>query len=145
MPWAQTPSFSPPHDRRPPQLSATLGVLGQRGEAQVRLNGAQVGEQFLGLVTLDAGVDDDIITGGPVDRGGDLVLVTGLERVNDAEHLGAVAAGRGRVGKDGADGLLGVDDEHRADGEGNALLVNVGGVLVVKPTGISALSLSPRT
>lgn len=78
-------------------------------------------------------MDNDIITGDPVDGGGDLVLVAGLEGVNDAEDLGGVAAGRGGVREDGADGLLGVDDEDGADGEGDALLVDVGGVLVVDP------------
>lgn len=78
-------------------------------------------------------MNDDIITGGPVDRGCDLVLVAGLERVDNAEHLGTVAAGRGRVGQDGPDRLLGVDDEDRADSEGNSLLVDVGGVLIINP------------
>ncbi|KAI6755403.1 hypothetical protein HG531_004509 [Fusarium graminearum] len=79
----------------------------------------------LGLLVLDGGVDNDVLTRDPVDRGGDAVLVTGLEGVDDAEDLGGVAAGGGRVGEDGADGLLGVDDEDGSDGEGNALLIDV--------------------
>lgn len=78
-------------------------------------------------------MDNDIVTWDPVDGGGDLVLVTGLERVDDTEDLGGVAAGGGRVGQDETDGLLGVNDEDRADGESNAFLINVGGVLVVEP------------
>lgn len=61
------------------------------------------------------------------------MLVAGLEGVDDAEDLGGVAASGGGVGEDGADGLLGVDEEDGADGEGNALGVDVGGVLVVDP------------
>ncbi len=61
------------------------------------------------------------------------MLVAGLQGVDDAEHLGRVAAGGGRVGEDGADLLVGVDDEDAADGKGNALLVDVGSVLVVDP------------
>lgn len=76
-------------------------------------------------------MDNHIIARNPVDRGGDLVLVAGLEGVDDAENLGGVAAGGGRVGEDGADGLLGVNDEDRADGESDALLIDVGSVLVV--------------
>lgn len=106
-------------------------ILGESGEAQVRLDNANVGEDLLGLLGLDAGVDNDIVTRGPVDGSGDLVLVAGLEGVDDAEDLGAVAAGGGGVRQDGADRLLGVDDEDGADGEGNALGVDVGGVLVV--------------
>lgn len=78
-------------------------------------------------------MDNNVITRDPVNGGGNLVLVAGLEGVDDAKDLGGVAAGRGGVRKDGADGLLGVDDEDGADGEGDALLVDVGGVLVVEP------------
>ena len=108
-------------------------LLRERGEAQVGLDDAEVGEELLGLVVLDAGGDDDVVAGDPVDRGGDLVLVAGLERVEDTEDLGGVAASRGRVGEDETDLLVRVDDEDRADGEGNSLLVDVGGVLVVEP------------
>jgi len=59
------------------------------------------------------------------------VLVSGLERVNNSEDLSGVAASGGRVGEDETDGLLWVDDEDRADGESNTLLVDVGGILVV--------------
>jgi hypothetical protein len=69
------------------------------------------------------------------------VLVAGLQAVDDAQDLGGVAAGRGRVGEDGADGLLGVDDEDAADGEGDALAVDVGGVLVVDPVRVIVISL----
>lgn len=111
-------------------------LLGQRGKTQVGLDDAEVGEQLLGLLVLDGGVDNDIVAGDPVDGGGDLVLVARLQAVDDAQDLGRVAAGGGRVGQDGADGLLGVDDEDGADREGDALLVDVGCVLVVEPVGI---------
>ena len=85
-------------------------------------------------------MDNNIISWNPVDWGGDAVLVAGLERVDNTEDFGGVTAGGGGVGEDEADGLLGVDDEDRADGERNALGVDVGGVLVVKPgrNGISS-------
>lgn len=60
------------------------------------------------------------------------MLVTSLERVDNAQHLGGVTASRGRVGEDRADGLLRVNDEDRADGESNALGIDVGGILVVQ-------------
>lgn len=108
-------------------------LLWQRSEAKVWLHNLNLGEQLLGLRGLDAWVDDHIITWHPVDWGGDLVLVTGLERVEHAEDLGSVAAGRSWVGEDQTDGLLWVDDEDAADGEGDALGVDVGGILVVDP------------
>jgi len=77
-------------------------------------------------------VYNDIVAGDPVDRGGNTVLVASLERVDDSEDLGGVTAGRGWVGEDETDGLLGVNDEDGTDGERNALGVNVGGILVVK-------------
>jgi len=107
-------------------------LLWQRGKSEVWLNDTEFGEQGLGLLVLDAGVDNHIITRDPVDWGGDTMLVAGLEGVNDTENLGGVAASGSWVGEDEADGLLGVDDEDRADGERNALGVNVGGILVVK-------------
>lgn len=59
------------------------------------------------------------------------MLIARLQRVDASQHLGGVTAGGGRVRQDQADGLLGVDDEDGADGEGDALGVDVGGVLVV--------------
>jgi hypothetical protein len=108
-------------------------LLGEGSESQVGLDDAELGEDLLGQVVVDRGVDNDVVTGHPVDGGGDSVLVTSLERVDDTEDLGGVAASGGGVGQDQTDGLLGVDDENGADREGNALLVNVGGVLVVQP------------
>ena len=61
------------------------------------------------------------------------MLVTSLERVNDAQDLSGVAACAGGVGEDGADGLLRIDDEDAADCESDAFLVDVCGVLVVDP------------
>jgi hypothetical protein len=54
-------------------------------------------EQSLGLLILDAGVDDNIVTRNPVDGGGDTVLVANLKGVDDTEDLGGVAACGGRV------------------------------------------------
>lgn len=108
-------------------------LLGEGSESEVRLDDAELGEESLGLLVLDRGVDNDIITGDPVDGGGDAVLVAGLERVDDAEDLVGVAAGGGGVGENGADGLLGVDEVDGSDGEGNALGVDVGGILLVDP------------
>lgn len=119
------------HARSTHKQSSLLGR--ERGEAEVRLDDAEVGEQLLGLLVGDRRGDNDIVAGDPVDGGGDAVLVAGLEGVDDAEDLGGVAAGGGRVGEDGADLLVGVNEEDGADGEGNALLVDVGGVLVVDP------------
>lgn len=65
------------------------------------------------------------------------MLVTSLERVDNAENLSSVAASGGRVREDSANSLLGINDEDGADGESNALGVNVGDVLVIKPIGSS--------
>lgn len=58
-----------------------------------------------------------------VDGRGDAVLVARLQTVEDAQDLGRVAAGRGRVAQDKTDRLLGVDDEDGADGEGNTTVL----------------------
>lgn len=71
------------------------------------------------------------------------MLVTSLERIDNAQDLGGVATSAGRVGEDSADGLLGVNDEDGADGESNALGVDVGSVLVVDPGWVVSLGLLP--
>jgi hypothetical protein len=46
-----------------PQSSRCRGlVLGERGEAQVRLDNVHLGEELGSLVALDRGVDNDIVT-----------------------------------------------------------------------------------
>jgi hypothetical protein len=46
-----------------PQSSRCRGlVLGERGEAQVRLDNVHLGEELGSLVALDGGVDNDIVT-----------------------------------------------------------------------------------
>ena len=103
----------------------------KRSGSKVRLDGLELGEQSGGLLVGHAGVDNDVLAGGPVDGGGDSVLVTSLERVDDSQDLSGVSAGGGGVLQNQTDGLLGVDDEDGSDGEGNSLGVHVGGILVV--------------
>lgn len=62
------------------------------------------------------------------------MLVASLQRIDNAQDLGGIAPSARRIGEDGANGLLWVDHEDAADCEGNALLVHVGGILVVDPT-----------
>jgi len=126
-------------------------LLGQRSEPEVWLDDAELREQCLGLVVLDAGVNwrapvsanwspaklpwpihtDNVVARNPVDRCCDPVLISRLQRVEHAQHLRRVAPrGRG-VGEYEANRLLGVDDEDAADGEGNALCVDIRLVLLV--------------
>ena len=77
-------------------------------------------------------MDNDIVTWNPVNRCRDSVLVASLKRIDDAEHLGRIAARRSRIGHDQSDGLLGIDNEDGADGEGDALLVDIRRILLVQ-------------
>jgi len=52
--------------------------------------------------------------------------------INDPQDFVKVATSGGRVRNGQTDGLLGIDDEHRSDGEGNAAGIAVAGVLVVQ-------------
>ena len=114
------------------------------GETKVWLDGTESREQFLCLVILDGRRDDDIPlwlpltthhrqTGDylPVNGGDERVLVIQLKRVNDTEDFLRVTAGAGGVVDDCADDLLGIDEEDGSDGQGHALAVDVGRVLVV--------------
>ena len=69
----------------------------------------------------------------PVDWSRDLVLVTSLERIDHTEDFGGVATSASWVGEHEADCLLRVDHEHAADGEGDAFLIYVGGILMIDP------------
>lgn len=109
----------------------SLRLLGSLGEAEVRLDLADLTELLLGILSRDGRGDDHVITGEPVDGAGDTVLVGGLKSIDDTEDLGSVTAGGGGVGHDQTDLLGGVDDEDRADGQSHTLGVDVGGVLVV--------------
>jgi len=66
-------------------------------EAQIRLDLLNLSKNLLGILSLDGRVDDDLVTGDPVNWGGDLVLVAKLQGVDDAQDFGAIAAGRGGV------------------------------------------------
>jgi len=114
-----------------PHLSSRGLILRQRSESEVWLDDAHLWPDLLSLFGLDWWSDDNIITWNPVDWGGDSVLVTGLQAVNDTEDFGRVSAGGGWVGENETDGLLGVDDEYGANGESDSLRVDVGGILVV--------------
>lgn len=61
------------------------------------------------------------------------VLVTSLEGVNASQHFSSVSSSRCWVGEDESDGLLRVDDEDGANGEGDSLRINIGDVLVIQP------------
>jgi len=52
--------------------------------------------------------------------------------VDDPQNFVKVATGGGRVRNGQTDDLLGIDNEHRSDGEGNALGIDIGGILVVQ-------------
>jgi len=112
-------------------LSSSGLLFGQRCEPQVRLDDAEVREKLLGLLVVDTRVDNDIITRDPVDWGGNAVLVASLQTVKDTKNLSSVTASASRVAKNETDSLLRVNDEDGANGESNALAVNVGSVLVV--------------
>ena len=69
------------------------------------------GEEGLGLLVGDAGVDNDIVALVPVDRGGDLVLVTELEGIDHSDDFVERTTSLRRVGDGEADNFLGVNHE----------------------------------
>jgi hypothetical protein len=116
--------------------------FGVAGKTKVWLDGTETREELLGLVVIDGGVDDNILFGLrvrntqvkanlPINGGDEAVFVGQLQRLNDTEDFGRVTAGTGGVVDDGADDLLGVNEEDRADGQCHTLGVDVGGILVI--------------
>jgi len=115
----------------PSYLQKNILNLKGSGPQVWQVNGV-VREEGFGLFVGDRWVDDNILTLLPVDRGGDAVPFADLERVDDPEDFVKVATSGSGVRNGQTDDLLGVDDEHRSDGEGNALGVDVGGILVIQ-------------
>ena len=114
-------------------LLGTDLLLRERGKAEVWLDNPELGEESLGLLIRDGGCDDNIVTRNPVDGCRNTVFVACLERVNDAEDLGGVATSGCGIAENGANLLFGVDEEDRANGEGNAFGIDIRGILVVNP------------
>lgn len=101
------------------------------GVTKVRLQLANLAKLLLRVLGGDRRGHDHVVAHLPVDRGGDALLVARLQGVDDAQDLGGVTAGRGGVHHGETDLLARVDDEDGADGERNALLVDVIQVLLV--------------
>jgi hypothetical protein len=84
-----------------PHLFVTLSrsglLLGKRREPKVWLDDPELWEELLSLLVLHTRVDDDVVTWNPVNGSCDAVLVARLQRVEDTEDLGGVAAGGGGV------------------------------------------------
>lgn len=93
----------------------------------IRLDDADVvlAKLLLGSLGGDGRRNDNIVTREPVDRGGDALLVGGLESLDNTEDLGGVTAGGGWVGKSETDLLGRVDDEDGTDGEGEACYITL--------------------
>ena len=60
------------------------------------------------------------------------MLVPQLQGVDDTEDLIKVASGLGRVGKGKTDDFLWINDENGANGEGDALCIDIGGIYGIK-------------
>lgn len=53
------------------QDRTTLRSFGERCQTEVGFNAAELWEELLGLVVVNGGGNDDVVTGDPVNRGGD--------------------------------------------------------------------------
>ena len=138
-------------------FSRSNAILRSRGlrlwqgcESEIGLDDAEIWEQLLCLVVVHRWMDNDIVawrpsqktvcqdvgfcfTWNPVDRSRNFVTISCLQRIDDSQHLGSVPARARRIRENGSDGLLWVNDEDGADRKSYALLVDIGGVLMVKP------------
>jgi len=71
--------------------------LWQWSEPEIWLDDTELRKQGLGLIVLNARVDNNIITWDPVDWGRDAVLVAGLKGVNNSEDLSGITASGCRI------------------------------------------------
>jgi len=79
-------------------------------------------------------MNDNIIAWIPVNGRRDAIFIRCLQGINNTQQLSGVSACGSWVSEDQANDFLRVDDENRADGEGDAAGVDVRGVLVVEPS-----------
>jgi len=90
-------------------------------------------EQPLGLLALNTCVHDNIIAGLPIDRGGNSVFITQLDRINHSYNLIEISACDGGVVQFEPDLLGRVDDEDCTDSEWETRRgFDVGSILVVE-------------
>lgn len=59
------------------------------------------------------------------------MFVSQLQRINDTENFLRISASRSGIIDNGADNLLGVDEENGANGKRHALGVDIGGILII--------------
>lgn len=74
-------------------------------------------EQSFRLLIVDTGVNDNIITLVPIDWGGDTILITQLDGIDNTDDFVKVASGNSGVRDGQADDLFGVDDEDCTNSE----------------------------
>lgn len=60
------------------------------------------------------------------------MLIPRLQAIHHPQHLGRISASARRIAHDQPNRLFGIDDEDAADRKGNALLIDIGGILVVE-------------
>ena len=100
----------------PTKAESLLG--GIRGVAEVGLDGDVPREDLLGLLLLDRGNDDHVLSRLPVHGRGDSVLGGELQGGQDALDFVEVATSGGGVGQGELELLVGADDEDASHGEG---------------------------
>jgi hypothetical protein len=102
-----------------------IGLFANVGESQVRLDLLDISKLLPRIRGAHARWHDNVISDVPVDRRDNTLLVTSLQAVDNPQDFCGVTTGARRVVHLQPDLLGGVNDEHRADGERNALLLDV--------------------
>jgi hypothetical protein len=91
-------------------------------------------------MSADRGGNNNIFSDSPVNWRSNTGLISGLQGIDDSQHLGSVASRRSRVGHDEPNLLLGVDDEDATDGEGGSQVLDLLSIdHVIQPGDLTAL------
>jgi len=92
-----------------------------------------LGEQSLGFLALDTGMNDNVVTGLPIDRSSDSVLITQLDCVDYPYNLIEIPSCNGGVVQFEPDLFGGIDYEHCPDGKRETRsAINVGSILIIE-------------
>lgn len=135
-------AFTQLHTRQLTKRNNFILILRWSCESKIWLDCTEARKQFLCFFIVDRSMDDDIffwleirqnIYGLhlPVNRGDEIIFVSQLQRIDDAEDFSRVATGTGGVVDDCANGFLWVDEEYGTNSQCHTLRVDVGSILII--------------
>lgn len=99
---------------------------------QIRPNLPDFSELSLCILSANRWWYDDIVTNLPIDRRCNALIIRSLQRINNSQNLKRISSTACRIHHRQTNLLRRIDYKNRADGEGDAFLINILQVLSVQ-------------